>query len=148
MATHCRPAQTTDIDDLNDLFQSATRKGMPFSKRQDVIFQRFLEEDLLDLLVVEKDEYVVACCHCAVIPTLAHGGRPFAVLSHLLVDPLNRRQGLARLLFEFALDYVRKKGSYVVYAPVEHPKPWIDRMLKALGARCEGECYVFGGQRS
>lgn len=148
MATLCRPAKATDIDDLSDLFQSSTRNGMPFSKRQELIFNRLLNEDILDLFVVEKDEYVVACCHCAVIPTLVEGGRPFAVLSHLVVDPLNRRQGLARLLLEYALDSVRKKGSYIVYVPVDAPKAWMGGFLKRLGARAEGDFFVFGGRSS
>lgn len=146
MATVCRPAKAADIDDLNLLFQSATRDGRPFSKRQEIIFNRLLQEEILDLLVVEKDEYVVGCCHCAVIPTLFHSGRPYAVINHLIVDPLNRRQGIARHLLTYALDMLQKKGCYQIYMPIEKPKPWHREVLQSMGAHQQGDWFVLGGQ--
>lgn len=146
MATHCRPAQAEDIDDLDVLMQSVMRAGMPFSKRQEIIFRRLLQEETVDLLVVEKDEYIVACCHCAVIPTLFHSGRPYAVLNHFVVDPLNRRQGKARLLLTYALGYVQKKGCYKVYLPVDKPKDWYAGFLASLGAHQQDDWFVFGGK--
>jgi ribosomal protein S18 acetylase RimI-like enzyme len=133
MATLCRSATPSDLDDINLLFQSAERGGMPFTKRQEIVFRRLITEETLDLFVVEKDQYVVGCCHCAIVPTLAQGGRPFAVLSHFLIDPLNRRQGLATRLLSHALEATQKNGCFQVIAHIEKPLVFQTQLLLKFG---------------
>jgi N-acetylglutamate synthase-like GNAT family acetyltransferase len=144
MATVCRSAKITDLEDINVLFQSATREGHAFSNRQEIVFKRILDETLIDLIVVEKDEYVVGCCHCAIIPTLAHGGRSFAVMNHFLIDPLNRKQGLARQLLQHTVDLARKKGCYQILVSVDSVKPWHNQFLTQFGFKQHGGMFVFG----
>lgn len=141
MSIICRAAELRDLDDINVLFQSASRDGKAFTNRQEIVYQRMIKEELLDLLLVEKDEYVVGCCHCVVIPTLAHNGRPFAVLNHFLIDPLNRKQGLAKQLLTYAIAHVRQKGCYQIYIVIEEPKPWHSRLLTAYGFHQNGGMF-------
>jgi N-acetylglutamate synthase-like GNAT family acetyltransferase len=138
MTVVCRAAQLKDLDDINVLFQSATRDALAFSNRQEIVFKRLVKEDLLDVLIVEKDEYVVGCCHFAVIPTLSHGGRPYAVLNHFLIDPLNRKQGLAKLLLKYAIATARQKGCYQVYLSIDEPKAWQQALLARFGFQKNG----------
>ena len=129
MSIECRTAVYEDLDDINLLFQGASKDGAAFSSRQEIIYQRILKEDMIDLLVVEKDQYVVACCHCAIVPTLANSGRSYAVVNHFLVDPLNRKQGHAKRLLEFAISYAKRKGCYQLYLVNDQPELWHQQFL-------------------
>lgn len=142
MATLCRSATTSDLDDINLLFQSAERGALPFTKRQEIVFRRLITEETLDLFVVEKDQYVVGCCHCALVPTLAQGGRPFAVLSHFLIDPLNRRQGLATKLLNHALETTQKSGCFQVIAHIDRPQAFQAKFLQQFGFKQAQGAFV------
>lgn len=135
MAIVCREARLTDLDDINILFQSLVRDSDALSNRQEIIYRRLLKEDLVDLIVVEQDEYVVGCCHVAVVPTLAHNGRSYAMINHLVIDPLNRRQGLARKLIQSVIERARKKGCYQVYLAADPAKNWHAKFLAPLGLK-------------
>lgn len=144
MAIVCRTARSSDLDDINVLFQSAERGALPFTKRQEIVFKRLLEEQTVDLLVVEKDEYIVGCCHCAIIPTLAQGGRSYAVLSHFMVDPLNRKQGIANQLLEFSVAEAKKRGCYQVMVAIDSVQPWQHRYFQRKGFQQFAGMFVYG----
>lgn len=140
----CRLAKMNDLDDINVLFQSAIRGSSAFSRRQEMVYRRILKEDLINLLVIEKDEYVVGTCHCAIVPTLAHDGRSYGLLNHFIVDPLNRRQGLASELLQFALDFCKRSGCYQVYVAVDNVQTWQTDLLTRYGFKHHAGMFVFG----
>ncbi|WP_165901908.1 GNAT family N-acetyltransferase [Reinekea marinisedimentorum] len=129
----CRTATEQDLDDINALYQSDWHAISKFSKRQELIFKRLVSERLTELLVVEKDKFVVACCHYMTMPTLAHGGRSMAMLGHFAVDPINRQQGHAKRLLSFAIDFARKQGCYQVLIQVDKLQHWQKQLLQSYG---------------
>ncbi|WP_196157405.1 GNAT family N-acetyltransferase [Reinekea sp. G2M2-21] len=143
MAIVCRTAKAEDLDDINVLFQSVQRGAVAFSRRQEIVFQRLLDEALVDLLVVEQDEFVVACCHCAIIPTLGFDGRPYAMLNHLIVDPLNRRQGLATRLLSYASEYAKKSGCYQIYLAADATQDWQQAFVRKSGFVVDQSIFVY-----
>lgn len=144
MANGCRSAVYEDLDDINLLFQSATREGTAFNNRQEIIYKRILAEDIVNLWVIEKDQYVVACCHCAIVPTLAHGGRSYAVLNHFVVDPLNRKQGHAKALLEYSIAQAKSKGCYQVYLLNDQPSAWHTKFLSRFGFKYKDGLFALG----
>lgn len=133
MSIICRKATLEDIHDVSELFQEDWCTIPEFSKRQEHIYQRILQEDMTELLVIEKDQYVVGVCHYASIPMLAGGGRYSAVLSHFVVDPIKRRQGLAKQLMEYALQYSKKQGCFQILVMLDELTPWQVETLKSYG---------------
>jgi N-acetylglutamate synthase-like GNAT family acetyltransferase len=133
MSIFCRTATEKDLDDINALYQSDWHSIEKFSKRQEVIFKRLVTESLTELLVVEQDKFVVACCHYMTMPTLAHEGRGIAMLSHFAVDPINRRQGHAKRLMAFAIDFSRKQCCYQVLIQVDQLQEWHKSFLVRYG---------------
>lgn len=129
----CRTATEHDLEDINALYQSDWHTVSKFSRRQEVVFKRLISERKTELLVVEKDKFVVACCHYMSMPTLAHGGRSIAMLAHFAVDPINRRQGHAKRLLGFAIDFARKQGCYQVMIQADEMQHWQKKLLQDCG---------------
>ncbi len=143
VANVCRLAQLKDLDDINILFHSAIRGSNAFSRRQEIVYRRILQEEFVNLFVIEKDEYVVGSCHCAIIPTLAFDGRPYAMLNHFLIDPLNRRQGLATELLQFAIDFCKRNGCYQICVAVDQVYDWQINLMAKFGFKVHAGMYVY-----
>lgn len=133
MSILCRTATEHDLEDISALYQSDWHTVSRFTKRQEVVFRRLITEQQTELLVVEKDQYVVACCHYMTMPTLAHGGRSIAMLAHFAVDPINRRQGHAKRLLGFAVEFARKQGCYQLMIQVDGLQNWQKALLQSCG---------------
>ena len=67
------------------------------------LLNRILSNPDVALVVCECEGTLGATCMLAFIPNLASGGRPFAVVEHVVTLSRLRRRGLARAVLEFAL---------------------------------------------
>lgn len=68
----------------------------------------------IEIVVCEADEELVATCMLVVIPNLASGARPFAVVEHVVTLSAHRRKGYSRLVLEHALTSAWSRGCYKV----------------------------------
>ena len=65
---------------------------------------RILSDGNIHLVVCEHAGSLASTCMLAMIPNLASGARPFGVIEHVVALSEFRRQSLARLVLQFALD--------------------------------------------
>lgn len=138
----CRKSQKEDLDDINLLYQCAFKESVPFTNRQEIVFRRILKEELLQLLVIEKNQYIVGYSLLALIPSLSYGGRSFAVIEHLVIDPLYRKQGLATMLLNHACSLARKAGCYKIISTSESVKPWVKNIMAKQGFKEDSGVFV------
>lgn len=64
------------------------------------------------LLVAERDGCVVGSCSLHLCASLAHGGRPFAVVENVIVSTLARRTGVGRTMMRHVQEMARVAGCY------------------------------------
>jgi GNAT superfamily N-acetyltransferase len=66
----------------------------------------------IEILVCEVDETLASTCMLVVVPNLASGARPFAIVEHVVTLSAHRRKGYSRLVLEHALARAWTRGCY------------------------------------
>ena len=113
---HIRKAKASDAAALKTLyFEHLTR--FPPQEEQDRSLwmhklSRFEEDDNMHLLVLEEGGTVVASVQMAIIESLTHNVRPFAVVENVVTHADHRNKGYASALLTRATEIAREKGCY------------------------------------
>ena len=111
-----RKAKASDAAALKTLyFEHLTR--FPPQKEQDMTLwmsklRRFEADDNMHLLVLEVNGMVVASVQMAIIESLTHNVRPFAVIENVVTHADYRNRGYASALLARATEIARARGCY------------------------------------
>lgn len=114
-----RKAKSTDADDLKVLyFEYLTH--FPPKEEQDMnlwkhILDKFEQDENMYLLVLEEDGKVVSSVQMALIESLTHNVRPFAVIENVVTHINYRNKGYASALLEKASEIAREHKCYKVF---------------------------------
>lgn len=114
-----RKAKSTDANDLKVLyFEYLTH--FPPKEEQDMslwqhILDKFERDENMYLLVAEDNGRVVSTVHMAIIESLTHNVRPFAVIENVVTHIDFRNKGYASALLEKASEIAREHRCYKVF---------------------------------
>jgi len=114
-----RKATKADAYELKTLyFEYLTR--FPPRKEQDMslwekLLGKFEKDENMHLLVAEEDGKVVSSVQMAIIETLTHNVRPFAVIENVVTHPDYRNRGFASALLEKASEIAKEHRCYKVF---------------------------------
>ena len=114
-----RKARAADAHDLKVLyFDFLTR--YPPKEEQDMelwaeMLAGFEQDDNMYLLVVEESGVVVSSVHMAIIESLTHNVRPFAVIENVVTHADYRHRGYASALLEKASQIAKEHRCYKVF---------------------------------
>mgnify|MGYP003520735520 CR=1 FL=1 len=114
-----RKAKSTDGNDLKILyFEFLTH--FPPKEEQDMtlwasLLEKFEKDENMHLLVAEEDGKVVSSVQMAIIESLTHNVRPFAVIENVVTHADYRNRGLASALLEKASEIAREHRCYKVF---------------------------------
>lgn len=116
--TTIRKAKATDAHDLKVLYFDHLTHYPPQEKqdmaRWEAILDRFEKDDRMYLLVLEDDGKAVSSVQMAIIDSLTHNIRPFAVIENVVTHADYRNRGYASALLEKATDIAREHGCYKI----------------------------------
>lgn len=111
-----REARPGDLDRLLELYagpESLYAGAEPFRPGEaENLFTRVLLDPNQTTLVAESYDEVVGTLVVAIMPNLAHGGAPYAVVENVVVDEEHRGEGLGKALMEEAANRARAAGAY------------------------------------
>lgn len=114
-----RKAIPEDADCLKTLyFEHLTH--FPPKEEQDMILWKkmianFEKDDNMYLLVAEEAGKVVSSIQMAIIETLTHNVRPFAVIENVVTHADYRNRGYASALLEKATEIARERRCYKLF---------------------------------
>lgn len=114
-----RKAKGTDANDLKVLyFEYLTH--FPPKEEQDMslwqnILDKFERDENMYLLVAEDNGRVVSTVQMAIIESLTHNVRPFAVIENVVTHIDFRNRGYASALLEKASEIAREHRCYKVF---------------------------------
>lgn len=83
-------------------------------KKWENILDRFEKDDKMHLLVLEEDGKVVSSVQMAIIESLTHNVRPFAVIENVVTHIDYRNRGYASALLEKASDIAKEYDCYKI----------------------------------
>lgn len=110
-----REATSRDLEQLLELY--SLLEG-PYPEAETAngdagdLFTRVLLDPDQTTLVAEDYGEIVGTLVLVLIPNLAHGGAPYALVENVVVDPENRGEGVGKALMREATDRARRAGAY------------------------------------
>lgn len=114
-----RKAKSTDANDLKVLyFDHLTH--FPPKEEQDMnlwrkLLDKFEKDENMHLLVIEEDGKCVSSVQMAIIESLTHNVRPFAVVENVVTHASYRNKGYASALLEKATEIAKERGCYKIF---------------------------------
>ena len=114
-----RKAKSTDANDLKVLYFDYLTKFPP-KEEQDMslwenLLNKFKKDGNMYLLVVEEDGKVVSSVQMAIIESLAHNVRPFAVVENVVTHIDYRNKGYASALLKQASEIAKEHRCYKIF---------------------------------
>ena len=97
------------------------------------------------LLVAEENGEVVGTTVLVILPGMAHGTSPFAVVEYVVVDEKRRSHGIGKLLMEYCLARAKEAGCYKVMLTSDKRRERAHKFYRSLGfeTSAEGFRYYF-----
>ncbi len=114
MSVIVRSAKEKDIPRLLELYRqlSFNPEGYKTPPLEDC--QRAFKEQSkisgYSLLVAEENGEVIGTTVLAILPGMAHGTAPFAVIEYVVVDEQKRSKGVGKILMEYCKELAKKAG--------------------------------------
>ena len=85
------------------------------------------------LLVAEEGGEVIGTTVLAILPGMAHGTRPFAVVENVVVDEKRRSQGIGKQLMEYCLARAKEAGCYKIMLTSDKRRERAHKFYRSLG---------------
>jgi GNAT superfamily N-acetyltransferase len=114
-----RKANGSDANDLKTLyFEYLTH--YPPTEEQNMqqwadMLNKFEKDENMHLLVAIEDNRAVSSVQMAIVESLTHNVRPFAVIENVVTHEDYRKKGYASALLERATEIARDRGCYKVF---------------------------------
>ena len=114
-----REAKVSDANDLRVLYFDFLTQYPP-KEEQDMDLwaekiSQFVQDDKMYLLVVEENNMAVSSVQVAIIESLTHNVRPFAVIENVVTHGAYRNRGYASALLEKASQIAKEHNCYKVF---------------------------------
>ncbi len=114
-----REAKSTDANELKILYFEYLTHFPPKEEQDMILWQNLLEkfekDENMHLLVAEEDGKVVSSVQMAIIESLTHNVRPFAVIENVVTHADYRNRGFASALLEKASEIAKEHRCYKVF---------------------------------
>lgn len=113
-----RKAKASDADDLKELYFHFLTKYPPVEEQDMALWgemlDRFEKDDNMYILVAEEDDRVVSTVQMAIIESLTHNVRGFAVVENVVTHSDYRNRGYASALLQKASEIAREHRCYKI----------------------------------
>jgi GNAT superfamily N-acetyltransferase len=86
-----------------------------------------------ELIVAEEAGKVVGTTVLAILPGMAHGVSPFAVIEYVVVDEKHRCKGVGKKLMEYCIECAKKASCYKIMLTSDKRRTEAHEFYKSLG---------------
>lgn len=116
---YIRKAKCTDANDLKVLYFEYLTQFPPKEEQNmnlwEHLLDKFEKDENMYLLVLEENGKVVSSVQMAIIESLTHNVRPFAVIENVVTHADYRNRGYASALLEKASEIAGERRCYKVF---------------------------------
>jgi GNAT superfamily N-acetyltransferase len=135
-----RFAEYRDLDGVLALYKELRPQDPEMSARDaDARWREILGQSHIRLVVAGLDRNLASTCMIALVSNLAHGGRPFGVIEHVVTLGRFRGRGLARTVLQYALDFAWSQNCCKVMLLSGMQRLEAHRLYENLGFRGDVE---------
>jgi GNAT superfamily N-acetyltransferase len=105
----------------------------PSAKEYRRVFNEMAETSGYSLLVAEDGGEILGTMVMVILPGIARGVSPFAVVEYVVVDEKARRRGIGRLLMDYVKERAREADCYKIMLTSDKRREQAHEFYKALG---------------
>jgi GNAT superfamily N-acetyltransferase len=144
-----RAATEKDIPRLLELYRQLSLNPenykFPPLKECRRIFKEQSKIPGYNLLVAEENGEVIGTTVLAILPGMAHGTAPFAVIEYVVVDEKKRSKGVGKILMDYCKDIAKITGCYKIMLTSDKRRDRAHKFYRSIGfeASAEGFRYYF-----
>lgn len=113
-----RKAKASDAENLKELYFHFLTKYPPVEEQDmglwEEMLERFEKDDNMYILVAEEDGRVVSTVQMAIIESLTHNVRGFAVVENVVTHSDYRNRGYASALLQKASEIAKEHRCYKI----------------------------------
>jgi GNAT superfamily N-acetyltransferase len=135
-----RAATENDIPRILELYRQLAISTAPVELDQKPsledyrrVFGQISAVSGLELLVAEEEGEVAGSLVLFIAPNLSHGGLPWALVENVIVDQKYRRQGIGKLLMDYAIARAKEAGCYRIGLSSDKKRQEAHRFYRSLG---------------
>ncbi|HXR53670.1 MAG TPA: GNAT family N-acetyltransferase [Acidimicrobiales bacterium] len=128
-----RSAVAGDFDELERLLALLALEAADPRPAGRGAFLRTLADRQRLVLVASLGDRLVGTLDLVVVDNATHGGAPWAAVENVVVDPGERRRGVARALMDGAVGLARGVGCYKVQLLSDARRPEAHALYEAMG---------------
>jgi GNAT superfamily N-acetyltransferase len=138
MAT-VRAAKESDIPRIQELYlQLAFTPPPPDMQRPSAeeykrVFQEMNTLPNYEFIVAEEAGDVIGTTVLAILPGMAHGVSPFAVIEYVVVDEKYRGKGIGKTMMEYCMSKAKEAGCYKIMLTSDNRRTEAHDFYKSLG---------------
>jgi ribosomal protein S18 acetylase RimI-like enzyme len=144
-----RPALEKDIPYLLELYRQLyfQPEEYQFPSLRDClkVFQDMAKIPGYSLLVAEENEEIIGTTVLVILPGMAHGTSPLAVIEYVVVDEKRRSQGIGKQLMEYCMAKAKEAGCYKIMLTSDNRRKRAHNFYRSIGfkASAHGFRYYF-----
>ncbi len=135
-----RAATENDIPRILELYRQLAISTAPVELDQKPsledyrrVFGQISAVSGLELLVAEEEGEVAGSLVLFIAPNLSHGGLPWALVENVIVDQKYRRQGIGKLLMDYAIARAKEAGCYRIGLSSDKKRQEAHHFYRSLG---------------
>jgi len=138
--TVIRTATEEDIPRILELYEElvtstaqAEKGRMPTLDDYRRVYEQVRAMPRHELIVAEESGEVIGTMVLLIVPNLSHSGLPWAVVENVVTDRRFQRQGIGRLMMEYAVSRAREAGCYKLQLSSSKTRDEAHRFYESLG---------------
>ncbi len=142
-----REAKEKDIPRLLELYQQLSFNPSDYKKAPleecRRVFKKQSKIPGYSLLVAEENGEVIGTTVLAILPGMAHGTNPFAVIEYVVVDEKKRSQGVGKKLMDYCKDVAKNAGCYKIMLTSDKRRKRAHKFYQSVGFAASAEGFRF-----
>jgi len=84
-------------------------------------------------VVAEKDGEVIGTMVLLIVPNLSHKALPWATIENMVVDENHQREGIGKLMIEYAFNRTKQAGCYKIQLSSTNSREEAHAFYQAMG---------------
>ena len=115
--------------------RAATESDIPTPSAEEYrrVFKEMNSLPNYELIVAEEAGEVIGSTVLAILPGMAHGVSPFAVIEYVVVDEKHRGKGVGKTMMEYCISRAREAGCYKIMLTSDKRRTEAHEFYKSLG---------------
>jgi GNAT superfamily N-acetyltransferase len=134
-----RAATESDIPRIQELYRQLSFTTpppdipRPSAEEYRRVFQEMNALNGYEIIVAEEAGEVIGTTVLAILPGMAHGVSPFAVIEYVVVDEKQRGKGIGKQLMEYCIERAIEAGCYKIMLTSDKRRTEAHEFYKSLG---------------